>query len=154
MKGVEKVDTNVLLNILATLSIVVMSIMYQTQYQHHMEELLTQRRMLNNTLSSDDSYLIFNRVPKAGSEMLWAVLNKLAIVNNFTSYSDSAKAKNERGSENTYLPDPESRKIYVDMWRSKTLDEVKDISNLNNMESGKLLNKRYSYRNNDSCYHQ
>ena len=140
MKGVEKMNKNVLFNILATLSIVIMSVMYQTQYKRHMEELLTHRRMLNNTLSSDESYLIFNRVPKAGSEMLWGLINKLAIVNNFTSYSDSAKAKDQRGSENTYLPDQESRKVYVDMWRSKSLDMVGDTSNLNNMESGKFYN--------------
>ena len=137
MKGVETMKMDVIFNILATLSIIAMSMLYQTQYKQYKEELLTQRRLLNNTLSSDESYLIFNRVPKAGSEMLWSLINKLSIVNNFTSYSDSARAKNERGAENTYLTTPEARKVYVDYWRPKTLDMVKDIANINNFESGK-----------------
>ena len=137
MKGVETMKMDVIFNILATLSIIAMSMLYQTQYKQYKEELLTQRRLLNNTLSSDESYLIFNRVPKAGSEMLWDVINKLARLNNFTSYSDSAKAKANRGAENCYLLDPGARKVYVDMWKPKTIDMVEDIKDINNMESGK-----------------
>ena len=43
-----------------------------------------------------------------------------------------------RGSENTYIPNPEGRKYYVDMWRPKTLESVKNVKDLNNMKSGKL----------------
>ena len=110
---------NILWDIVATISIVTLAIVYQMHYKLHKEELFTQQRILNNTIASDHTYLIFNRVPKAGSEMLWTLINSLANENNFTSYSDSAKAKANRGSENAYLPTREGRKYYVDMWRPK-----------------------------------
>jgi hypothetical protein len=48
---------------------------------------------LNNTNNADQSGLIFNRNPKCGSETMWALLDKLAVHNNFTSYSDSKEVK-------------------------------------------------------------
>ena len=121
----------------AITSIVMLAIVYQQYYKQHKDELFTHQRILNNTIVSDQSYLVFNRVPKAGSEMLWTLIDILSVENNFTSYSDSMKAKNDRGAENTYLRTAEARKYYVDMWRPKTNESVKDINNLNNMKSGK-----------------
>ena len=128
----------VVYDIFATLALVTMANVYQNHYKQSKDELFTQQRLLNNTILSDNSYLVFNRVPKAGSEMLWSLIDKLALENNFTSYSDSMKAKDARGSENTYIPNPEGRKYYVDMWRPKTLESVKNVKDLNNMKSGKL----------------
>ena len=125
----------------AITSIVMLAIVYQQYYKQHKDELFTHQRILNNTIVSDQSYLVFNRVPKAGSEMLWTLIDILAEENNFTSYSDSMKAKNDRGAENTYLETTDARKYYVDMWRPKTNASVKDINNLNNMKSGKDSNK-------------
>ena len=129
----------VVYDIFATLALVTLANVYQNHYKQSKDELFTQQRLLNNTILSDNSYLVFNRVPKAGSEMLWSLIDKLALENNFTSYSDSMKAKDARGSENTYIPNPEGRKYYVDMWRPKTLESVKNVKDLNNMKSGKLL---------------
>ena len=99
----EKQTSKIVYDIFATISIVTLGIVYQMHYKKQKEEIFRQQRLLNNTIESDQSYLIFNRVPKAGSEMLWTLINSLARENNFTSYSDSAKAKATRGSENTYL---------------------------------------------------
>ena len=132
-----KID-RVVYDIFATLALVTLANVYQNHYKQSKDELFTQQRLLNNTILSDNSYLVFNRVPKAGSEMLWSLIDKLALENNFTSYSDSMKAKDARGSENTYIPNPEGRKYYVDMWRPKTLESVKNVKDLNNMKSGKL----------------
>ena len=139
-KNGEKHTSNIIGNIFATISIVTLAIVYQMHYKLYKEEVFTQQRILNNTIVSDQSYLVFNRVPKAGSEMLWTLINRLAIENNFTSYSDSAKAKANRGSENAYLPNKDARKYYVDMWRPKTHKSVKDIKDLSNLDSGKEFN--------------
>ena len=128
----------VVYDIFATVALVTLANVYQNHYKQSKDELFTQQRLLNNTILSDNSYLVFNRVPKAGSEMLWSLIDKLALENNFTSYSDSMKAKDARGSENTYIPNPEGRKYYVDMWRPKTLESVKNVNDLKNMKSGKL----------------
>ena len=74
---------------------------------------------LNNTKYANQSFLIFNRVPKAGSETLWGLLDILANHNGFQSYSDSAEVKNQRGSENCYLSAYEDRKSYVKMMRDE-----------------------------------
>ena len=74
---------------------------------------------LNNTKYANQSFLIFNRVPKAGSETLWGLLDILANHNGFQSYSDSAEVKNQRGSENCYLRAYEDRKSYVKMMRDE-----------------------------------
>ena len=72
---------------------------------------------LNNTQYANQSFLIFNRVPKAGSETLWGLLDILAKQNGFISYSDSAEVKQQRGAENTFL-NYDQRKTYVEMLRN------------------------------------
>ena len=42
------------------------------------QELLEVARGLNNSLPEHDA-LIFNRVPKAGSEMMWALIDQLQV---------------------------------------------------------------------------
>lgn len=70
---------------------------------------------LNITDRLDQEGVVFNRVPKVGSEMFWEILDKLAALNNFTSYSDSPEVKRKRKSENTYLSTREARKHYFDI---------------------------------------
>ena len=41
-------------------------------------ELLEVTKALNNSRLEDDA-LIFNRVPKAGSEMMWALIDQLQV---------------------------------------------------------------------------
>jgi len=44
---------------------------------------------LNNTRLAESQILIFNRVPKVGSQMIAQLLHKLAARNNFTGYKDT-----------------------------------------------------------------
>lgn len=68
------------------------------------KEIQNEANLLNNTHDANQSFVIFNRVPKAGSETLWSLLDKLAKRNNFTSYSDDQQLKKKRGYENTLMP--------------------------------------------------
>ena len=137
MEGKRRwINLNTISDIFAAISVVITIIVYQRHFTQYKKELRTQQTILNNTIVSDQSYLVFNRVPKAGSEMLWTLIDQLADKNNFTSYSDSPKAKEQRGAENTYLTTRDGRKYYVDMWAPKTKKSVKDERNLNNIESG------------------
>ena len=45
----------------------------------------TEADLLNNTRRSNQSFLIFNRTPKAGSETVWGMMDFLQHFNNFTS---------------------------------------------------------------------
>ena len=110
----------------AATSVLAVIILHQKYLQHYRDELLIQQTLLNNTIVSNQSYVVFNRVPKAGSEMLWSLIDRLAQENNFTSYSDSMKVKNKRGSENTFLKTKEDRKYYVDLWVNRGSVDVEN----------------------------
>ena len=71
--------------------------------------------VLNNTAFADHEGLVFNRVPKVGSEMIWSLIDRLAVRNGFNSFSDSKEVKDRRGSENTYLRTRALRKEYADI---------------------------------------
>ncbi|CAB4055297.1 UST [Lepeophtheirus salmonis] len=75
----------------------------------------TERFKLNITPSLQEDILLFNRVPKVGSQTVWGIIDKLARLNNFNSTIDNLKLKALRGGENVYLTTPE-QKSYVDMW--------------------------------------
>ena len=49
------------------------------------------------------SLLIFNRNPKAASETIWTLLEKLSKPNQFNCYTDSPEAKKDRGSNRAEL---------------------------------------------------
>ena len=70
---------------------------------------------LNNTAFADQEGLVFNRVPKVGSEMIWSLIDRLAVRNGFNSFSDSKEVKDRRGAENTYLTTRAQRKEYADI---------------------------------------
>ena len=80
---------------------------------------------LNNTANATvPGLLVFNRVPKVGSQTLWMLLDKLSARNGFGSFSDSAEAKKARGnSENNYLPAPSERKGYYDLLANRSRHE-------------------------------
>ena len=62
---------------------------YQTRLQ---SEISLEANELNNTKYANQSFLIFNRVPKAGSETLWSLIDKLAKRNNFQRYGTPCPA--------------------------------------------------------------
>ena len=57
-----------------------------SDYSKLKEKISNEESLLNNTRFSNQSLVIFNRVPKAGSEMLWSLLDRLQFKNNFSSY--------------------------------------------------------------------
>ena len=81
-------------------------------YGHLKSELWKEAEKFNNTIKANQTILVFNRTPKAGSESLWKLIDNLAFRNNFTSMSDDPENKKIRG-ENTFLRDLSSRKYYV-----------------------------------------
>ena len=81
-------------------------------YGHLKSELLKEAEQLNNTIKANQTILVFNRTPKAGSESLWKLIDDLAVQNNFISMSDDPDNKKRRG-ENTYLRNLSTRKYYV-----------------------------------------
>ena len=78
-------------------------------------DILKETFNLNGTVNGNQSFLCFNRVPKAGSETLWTILDKLGPRNGFKSFSDSQKVKKSRGAENTFMQ-YEEQKAYVEMF--------------------------------------
>ena len=86
--------------------------------------------LLNNTAKANQSFMIFNRVPKAGTNTLWEVIDAVAINqnNSFKSLGDSAKLKEARG-ENTFMFEEHVRKTYVEMFEnSEEIGSLKHFS--------------------------
>ena len=109
------------LDTLSVLSCVIFAILF-SHYSDLQNELKEEAVQLNNTRFGNQSFVLFNRNPKAGTEMLWALLNKLGHRNHFASLADSPELKKKRGSENCYLPDKEARLFYVEMFDGKSED--------------------------------
>ena len=57
-----------------------------SDYSKLKENISIEANLLNNTRFSNQSVVVFNRVPKAGSEMLWTLIDKIQFINNFNSY--------------------------------------------------------------------
>ena len=71
------------------------------------------RRRLNNTITSDQSYIIFNRVAKSGSETLRSVISMLSKKNNFTMVRD-------RHSES--ILSEEQRRYFFHLWKGSDFE--------------------------------
>ena len=57
-----------------------------SDYTKLKENISNEAKLLNNTQHANQSFIIFNRVPKAGSETLWGLLDRLQFGNKFSSY--------------------------------------------------------------------
>ena len=92
--------------------------------------------LLNNTAKANQSFMIFNRVPKAGTNTLWEVIDVVAINQNhtFKSLGDSGKLKEARG-ENTFMFEENERKTYVEM-----LESSEEIHGLKHFSYSKHMN--------------
>ena len=84
--------------------------------------LMNQKSTLNITGQANASFLIFNRNPKAASQTIWRLLDKLQFPNNFTSAHDSLEVKKVAKGEKNYLV-KEEQKLYVEMF----MDESKKL---------------------------
>lgn len=109
------------------LSVLLAAVLFP-DYTNLKREIQLETDLLNCTKNLNQSILIFNRVPKCASEMLWSLIDVLAHVNNFKSYSDSAQVKAKRGSENTYLRNIDERRGYANIIQGKVEDENINIT--------------------------
>ena len=57
-----------------------------SDYSKLKENISNEAKLLNNTCRANQSFIIFNRVPKAGTETLWSVIDRLQWINKFHSY--------------------------------------------------------------------
>ena len=105
---------------------------YAKLRNHLKSEALT----LNNTEKANQSFVIFNRVPKAGTNTLWEVIDGVAKLQNYTfaSLGDNEKLKDKRG-ENTILDNWADRKFYIEM-----LETAEEIVNLTHFSYSKHMN--------------
>ena len=60
---------------------------YLTDYKELIERIEKETNELNNTKKSNQSVLVFNRTPKAGSETIWNLLDFLVLFNSLVSFS-------------------------------------------------------------------
>ena len=95
------------------LCIIVISQLYP-EYSDLNKNLQNEANLLNNTHEANATFLIFNRVPKAGTETLMGLLDLLSYRNNFTASVDNKELKDKRG-ENTYITKAEI-KNYVKLF--------------------------------------
>ena len=79
--------------------------------------------------------ILLIRVPKAGSEMLWGLIDTISVQNNFTSYSDNQELKAKRGFENTYLLDKSSRETVAKMWSEDLTPPYSYVKHINFLDT-------------------
>ena len=84
--------------------------------------LMNQKNTLNITSQANTSFLIFNRNPKAASQTIWKLLDKLQYPNHFYSSHDSFEVKKLIKGEKVYLP-KEEQEIYIKMF----MDESRQV---------------------------
>ena len=81
---------------LITLFCVVIFAWLYSEYGDLRQRLSNEAEMLNNTGSANETFMIFNRVPKAGTETLMELLEILSYGNKFTASKDDEDLKIQR----------------------------------------------------------
>ena len=84
-----------------------------SKHKHSQEKLIELYQTgLNNTASSDQSYIIFNRNAKSGSETVQSIISMLSKKNNFTMVT-----ANYRES----ILSEERRRYFFDLWKGSRI---------------------------------
>ena len=102
-------------DIIACVSLTIAMLVYRYHYQPYRDEILLRQRELNNTMKSDQSYIIFNRVPKAGSQTIRRIIRVLAPINNFNLYKGLDTREYRKASEKYFLSE-EDKKFHISSW--------------------------------------
>ena len=102
-------------DIIACVCLTITMLVYKYYYQPYRDEILLHQRELNNTLTSDQSYLIFNRVPKAGSQTIRRIIRVLAPINGFKLYKGLDTREYRKASEKYFLSE-EDKKFHINSW--------------------------------------
>ena len=100
---------------MAWMSLTITMLVYKYYYQPYRNEILLRQRQLNNTIKSDQSYLIFNRVPKAGSQTIRRIIRVLAPIHGFTLYKGIDTREYRKASEKYFLSE-EDKKFHISSW--------------------------------------
>ena len=103
------------LDIIAFLSLILTMAVYKYYYQPFRDKVLWHQVKLNNTIRSNQSYLIFNRVPKAGSQTVQGLIRVLSKINGFNLYNGQDSWDYKHSSEKYFLSEKDKR-IHIDMW--------------------------------------
>ena len=103
-------------------------LVYKYYYQPYRDEILLHQRELNNTLTSDQSYLIFNRVPKAGSQTIRRIIRVLAPINGFKLYKGLDTREYRKASEKYFLSE-EDKKFHISSWNGHKNSALDGIHN-------------------------
>ena len=115
-------------DIIACVSLTITMLVYRYYYQPYRDEILQRQRELNNTLTSDQSYLIFNRVPKAGSQTIRRIIRVLGPINEFNLYKGLDTREYRKASEKYFFSE-EDKKYHISSWnghKKSTLDGIRN----------------------------
>ena len=115
-------------DMIAWVSLTITMLVYKYYYQPYRNEILLRQRQLNNTIKSDQSYLIFNRVPKAGSQTIRRIIRVLAPINGFTLYKGIDTREYRKASEKYFLSE-EDKKFHIHSWNCYTNSRLDGIHN-------------------------
>ena len=109
-------------NIVVIVWYMTLALLIQYHCENRRKQILKYSNKLNISKTSDDSYLIFTRVPKTGSEMLRNILFELSLQKNYSYYNGERMADSRRG-QLKYFPD---RKYYIDIWEGESLSQTQN----------------------------
>ena len=115
-------------DMIAWVSLTITMLVYKYYYQPYRNEILLRQRQLNNTIKSDQSYLIFNRVPKAGSQTIRRIIRVLAPINGFTLYKGIDTREYRKASEKYFLSE-EDKKFHISSWNGHKNSKLDGIHN-------------------------
>ena len=102
-------------DIIACVCLTITLLVYRYYYQPYRDEIFLHQRELNNTLTSDQSYIIFNRVPKAGSQTIRRIIRVLAPINGFNLYKGLDTREYRKASEKYFFSE-EDKKFHINTW--------------------------------------
>ena len=115
-------------DIIACVSLTITMLVYRYYYQPYRDEILLRQRELNNTLTSDQSYIVFNRVPKAGSQTIRRIIRVLAPINGFNLYKGLDTREYRKASEKYFLSE-EDKKFHIHSWNCYKNSRLDGIHN-------------------------
>ena len=102
------------IDLLACVSSLTAVLVYRYYHQPYQKDILWHRMKLNNTISSDPSYLIFNRTPKTGSQTVRGIIRILSSFNGFLLYK--GKDQTPKNYSERYVLSEESKRYHIDLW--------------------------------------
>ena len=95
------------------IALVLSAVSYYMDYMNAKKHLIILQNRLNMTSGLNQSFMIFQQVPKTGSEQMMDIIDFLSKTHNFTSFAADPAFTQTFGQFHTF--DFQTRKFYVDM---------------------------------------